>query len=32
MELASCYPTGALNFEVASRYLKTLWTHAQQCK
>jgi hypothetical protein len=26
MELASCHPSDALNFEVAIRFLESLWT------
>jgi hypothetical protein len=26
MELASCHPSGAYNFEVAHRFLENLWT------
>jgi len=26
MELAACYPSGALNFEIVARFLKNLYT------
>jgi hypothetical protein len=28
MELVSCHPSGCQNFEVASRFMENLWTHA----